>query len=246
MLASFTEMVRVGLALTSGNPYPVRMGTRAHFQTEIESLRSALVEMASLVLAQVEHAVRAWDEVDAAAAAEVIAGDEQVDDRCLELDQRIFNIQVLEAPVASDLRLLHVGLIAVIALERVGDLAVSIATLASAVPREGAVPEVQSVVQRMSARAVDALAEAVQAIARGDLDLADRTVEDAKRAQALMSEVLAAIGRAPDSPETKAWTAAAVLVARHLDRVANNAAELAGRVRFLATGEAYARHSSGT
>lgn len=238
-------MVRVSLALRSGIPYPVRMGTRSHFQTEIESLRAALVEMASLVLSQVEHAVRAWDEVDAGAAAKVVAGDEQVDVRCLELDQRIFNIQVLEAPVASDLRLLHVGLIAVIALERVGDLAVSIATLASGVPPEGAVPQVQSVVHRMSARAVDALAEAVQSIARGDVDLADRTIQDARQAQALMSEVLTAVAQAPDAHETKVWTAAAVLVARHLDRVANNAAELAGRVRFLATGEAYARRAPG-
>jgi phosphate transport system protein len=221
------------------------MSTRSHFQSEIESLRSALVEMASLVLGQVENAVRAWEEVDAEASAQVVAGDDQVDIHCLALDQRIFNVQLLEAPVARDLRLLHVGLIAVIALERVGDLAVSIATLAQGVPREGAVPEVQAVIHRMSARAVDALAEAVQSIARSDVDLADRTVSDARQAQALMSEVLTAIGQAPDASEAKQWMAAAVLVARHLDRVANNAAELAGRVRFLATGEAYSRRTAG-
>jgi phosphate transport system protein len=218
------------------------MATRAHFQNAIEGFRTGLVGMASLVLAQVEHAVSAWDDLDAAAAAAVIEGDEQVDDICLELDQRIFTIQVLEAPVARDMRLLHVGLIAVIALERVGDLAVSIADLATGVPPEGGVPEVQSVIRRMSARAVDALAEAVQAIARTDVELADRTIRDAKSAQALMADVLAAVSRAPASPETKTWTAAAVLLARHLDRVANNAAELAGRVRFLATGEIYSRH----
>ncbi|MEW6581636.1 MAG: PhoU domain-containing protein [Actinomycetota bacterium] len=218
------------------------MATRAHFQNAIEGFRTGLVGMASLALAQVEHAVAAWEDLDAAAAAEVIAGDEQVDDLCLELDQRIFTIQVLEAPVARDMRLLHVGLIAVIALERVGDLAVSIANLATEVPREGAVPEVQSVVRRMSARAVDALAESVQAIARTDVELAARTITDAKSAQQLMAEVLAAVSRAPDSTETRMWATAAVLVARHLDRVANNAAELAGRVRFLATGETYERH----
>lgn len=222
------------------------MGTRAHFQSEIDAFRASLVEMASLALTQVEHAVAAWDDVDAAGAAEVIAGDEQVDDRCLELDQRIFQIQILEAPVAGDMRLLHVGLISVVALERVGDLAVSIAELAGGVPREGAVPEVQAIIARMSARAIDALAEAVQAVARGDVDLADRTIADAKSAQGLMTDVLSALAQAPDSPETRAWSAAAVLVARHLDRVANNAAELAGRVRFLATGEAYSRRGGST
>jgi phosphate transport system protein len=234
-------MLRMSLARPHRSAYPSGMGTRAHFQQEIDELRSALVEMASLVLAQVEHAIQAWDDVDPAAAAEVIAGDEQVDERCLELDQRIFNIHALEAPVAGDLRLLHVGLIAVIALERVGDLAVSIAELAGGVRGEEAVPEVQAVIRRMSARAIDALAEAVQAIARGDVELADRTIADARRAQEVMDDLLAAIARPPDSPEVRTWTSAAVLVGRHLDRVANNAAELAGRVRFLVTGETYSR-----
>ena len=88
------------------------MTTRAHFQTEIMALRTGLVEMASLVLSQVERAVAAWDETDPAAAAEVTAADERIDDRCLELDQKVFSLQLLEQPVASDLRLLHVGLIA--------------------------------------------------------------------------------------------------------------------------------------
>ena len=39
------------------------------------------------------------------------------------------------------------GLIAVIALERVGDLAVAIAKAADEVPPEGAVPEVQALIR---------------------------------------------------------------------------------------------------
>jgi phosphate transport system protein len=215
--------------------------TRAHFQTEIMGLRTGLVEMASLVLAQVERSVAAWDDVDPIAAAEVIAGDDRIDDRCLELDQKVFSLQLLEAPVASDLRLLHVGLIAVIALERVGDLAVSIAKLAGSVPPEGAVPSVQSLIRRMSARSVDSLAQAVQAIARGDAELGEEAVDAANGVRLMLDDVLVAAAEAPDSPETRTWATAAVLVGRHLERVANNAAELGGRVRFLVSGELFAR-----
>lgn len=217
------------------------MTTRAHFQTEIMALRTGLVEMASLVLAQVERAVAAWDDVDPIAAAEVMAADERIDDRCLELDQKVFSLQLLEAPVASDLRLLHVGLIAVIALERVGDLAVSIAKLAGEVPPEGAVPSVQALIRRMSARAVDALAQAVQAIARGDAERGEEAVGAAQGVRLMLDDVLVAAAEAPDSPETRTWAAAAVLVGRHLERVANNAAELGGRVRFLVSGELFVR-----
>lgn len=216
--------------------------TRVHFQTEIDDFRSGLVEMASLVLAQVERAVVAWEDVDRTSAAEVVAGDEQVDERCIELDQKIFNLQLLEAPVASDLRLLHVGLIGVIALERVGDLAVAIADAASSVRPEGAEARIQSLIMRMSAHAVDVLAQAVQAIARGDVALGERARVDARGVRQMLDEVVQAVAAVPnDAAETRAWAAAAVLVARHLERVANNGAELGGRVRFLVTGEPFSR-----
>ena len=182
--------------------------TRIHFQTEMEDFRSGLVEMASLVLAQVERSVAAWDDVDPIAAAEVIAGDDQVDERCIDLDQKIFNIQLLEAPVASDLRLLHVGLIAVIALERVGDLAVAIAQAATSVRPEGAVSATQALISRMSARAVDVLASAVQAIARGDAELGERARDDAAAVRQMLDEVVATVSQSSDEPETKVWGSA--------------------------------------
>ena len=218
---------------------------RLHFQSEIESFRAGMVEMASIALAQVERAVVAWDDMDAHAAAAVIAGDDAVDERCADLDRRIFNIQLLEAPVAGDQRLLHVGLITVIALERVGDLAVAIADLVRSVRPEGSQPEVQNLIRRMSAQAVDTLALAVQAIARGDVTLGERAVEQADGVRSRLTEVMGAVARAGEEPETRSWGAAAILVARHLERVANNGAELGGRVRFLVTGEPFTRKKHG-
>jgi phosphate transport system protein len=217
------------------------MTTRISFQAEIEHFRTGLVEMASLVLSQVERAVSAWEDVDGLAADEVIRADDLVDQRCVELDQKIFSLQLLEAPVASDQRLLHVGLIAVIALERVGDLAVAISQAAKSVRPEGAVPEIQAMISRMSARAVDTLARSVQAIARSDADLGEQAAAEAVTVRQMLGDVVARVASAPDEPETRVWSATAVLVSRHLERVANNGAELGGRVRFLVSGEAFTR-----
>lgn len=215
-----------------------------HFQTEMESFRAGMVEMASVVLNQVERAVAAWETLDAVAAESVIAGDDRVDERCAELDQKIFNIQLLEAPVAADLRLLHVGLIAVIALERVGDLAVSMAELTRNQRPEATVPEIQELIQRMSSQAVDTLAVAVQAIARGDVALGERATEQAVTVRRMLGEVLEAAGTIQADPLNRSWRAASILVARHLERVANNGAELGGRVRFLVTGEPFTRKAA--
>jgi phosphate transport system protein len=220
------------------------VSSRLDFQAEIEQFRTGLVEMASLVLSHVERGVAAWEGVDAEAAGEVIASDEIVDQRCAELDQKVFSLQLLQAPVAGDQRLLHVGLIAVVALERVGDLAVAIAEAARSVRPEGAVPEIQALIARMSARAVDTLARAVQAIARGDAELGEQAAVEAATVRQMLGEVVARVAEAPDEPDTRIWSAAAVLVGRHLERVSNNGAELGGRVRFLVSGEPFTRDTA--
>lgn len=214
---------------------------RPEMVEDVQRFRLGLVEMASLVLAQVERGVAAWARVDARMANEVIDADEEVDERCATLDAAIFSLQTTAGIEVAEQRLLHVGLIATVALERVGDLAVAIAEQARGVRPEGAVPDVQTLIDRMSARGVDALANAVQAIARGDVALGEEAGNEARNVRRMLGELLEVVARAPDQPETRAWSAAAVLVGRHLERVANNGAELGGRVRFLVTGEPFSR-----
>ncbi|MCU0308802.1 MAG: hypothetical protein MUE51_13750 [Thermoleophilia bacterium] len=231
---------------TAPPPRPARSGrtlaameaARKHFRDEIDHLRQGLVEMASVVVGQVERAVDAWERRDVAQAAQVVFDDDLVDERCAALDREVFEIQLLEAPVAGDLRLLHVGLITAVALERVGDLATAIARRVRELPGAGDVGEVRSLIQRMGPRAVGALTESVQALARNDVELADQAVENARRVQGMLDQVLMAVSEAPAQGQTDhTWLASAVLVSRHLERVANNAAEIGGRVRFLVTGE---------
>jgi phosphate transport system protein len=217
------------------------------FVAELEGFRESLLEMASLVLEQVEQAVKSWEDQDAELAARVIRNDEVVDELCVTLEQRIFDIHLHDAPVAGDLRLLHVGLIATIALERVGDLAVSIARLVESVSRLADVASIQSLIRRMSTRAVDGLHQAVQAVAHGDVELGERAANEADDVRALLDQLVQAAGA--ESTEDSAagvWMASAVLVGRHLERVANNGRELGGRVRFLTTGEPFRRGSHQT
>lgn len=202
------------------------------------ALRTDLGELAALVLAQVERAVAGWDDSDASAAAAVEASDAEVDSRSAEIERRILDLHRNWSAFAGDLRLLHVGLIAAVALERVGNLGVQIARLAGSVPPpEPALDPVRELIRRMGDKAVDALADAVQAIARGDLEAGERAVRDARTVSPMLDQVLREVTRSASGPGMRAWSAAAVLVARHLERVANNAAELGARVRFLVTGD---------
>lgn len=212
--------------------------TRSDPAADFGALRDDLAELATVVLAQVERAVTGWEESDPAVAEGVEATDREVDMRSGALEERILGLHRNWATFAADLRLLHVGLIVAVALERVGNLAVQIARLAGSVPPpEEELGEVRGLVARMGERAVDALAEAVQAVARGDLTAGERAVADARSVSPMLDRVLQAVTRAPGEAPLRAWSAAAVLVARHIERVANNAAEIGARVHFLVTGE---------
>jgi phosphate transport system protein len=215
--------------------------SRVHFQSEMQDLRLGIVEMASMALNQIERATSAWENSDRALAEQVIDDDDRIDEICADLDHRIYRIQLLQAPVASDLRLLHVGLIAIVALERVGDLAVAIADLALSVRPADANPDIQATLSRMSAQAVDTLALAVQAIARSDVELGERAAGQAHLVREMLAELVTVVS-ASDSPTANSnWNATSVLVGRHLERVANNGGELGRRVNFIVTGEPYIR-----
>jgi phosphate transport system protein len=202
------------------------------------ALREDLGELATLVLAQVERAVAGWEESDESVAEIVAATDREVDARSSALEERILELHRNWSTFADDLSLLHLGLIAAVALERVGNHAVQIATLAGQVPPpEAEMSTVRGLVARMGERAVDALAESVQAIARGDIGAGERAMREARSVSPMLDGVLRAVTEAAGSPGMRAWSAAAVLVARHIERVANNAAELGARVAFLVTGE---------
>lgn len=215
--------------------------SRIHFQSEMQDLRLRIVEMASLALNQIERATAAWENADNQAAEQVIIDDDRIDEACAELDHQIYRIQLLQAPVASDLRLLHVGLITVVALERVGDLAVAIAELTRSVRPGDANPEIQATLSRMSAQAVDTLALAVQAIARSDVELGERAAIQARAVREMLYELPDVVAGAEQPLGHSAWTASAVLVGRHLERVANNGGELGRRVNFIVTGEPFRR-----
>ena len=212
------------------------MGTHSGIEGGIEDLRNGLIEVASVIVGQVEQAVDAWETRNVDLARVVIAGDDDVDARCAGLERMAFDLVLLQAPKAHDLRLIHSGLIISVALERVGDLAVAIARRVEALEPSTPVPEVDALIKRMEPRAIGALSQAVQAFTREDTGLAIVARSDARSVQDLLEEVMSAATRPHIDDASASWLANAVLLARHLERVANNAAEISGRVRFVAEG----------
>ena len=87
---------------------------RLSFQEELDRLQANLHEEADLVLRSLRGALNALEQRDVELADEVIAFDDEVDDRYLAIGQGIEQLLARQTPVAVDLRLvlatLHINL----------------------------------------------------------------------------------------------------------------------------------------
>src|SRR4051794_26014888 len=105
------------------------MTTRTHFQEELEGLERAALGGLDLVVQALDRALETVCNQDVELAGIVIADDDRIDGRYLEVHQGILSLLALQAPVAGDLRLVAALLHVIKHVERMGDQCVNMAKL---------------------------------------------------------------------------------------------------------------------
>jgi phosphate transport system protein len=213
------------------------MQTRRHFHEELKALELSLLGLGELTEQAVSKAVDLLETRDPEQAAALIAGDDIIDERYVEVENRWLELLALQTPVAGDLRLISSILHINLHLERIGDMAVNIAKLIAAtrkLPTNKTIVshllEMGDVVRRM-------VRTAMESFARRDLDLAlslpslDEPVDRLNRG--MYREVAACAG----DPELLDWAVRMMVVSRQLERVGDQAVDIAEQVAFLLTGE---------
>src|SRR5437773_11338824 len=100
---------------------------RHHFEFELQALKNRLLSMGALVEDRVDQAVVALMERRPEMVEKIIAGDDEVNELQIEIDDRCLKLIALQQPMASDLRLITAAMKINADLERIGDQAVNIA-----------------------------------------------------------------------------------------------------------------------
>lgn len=193
----------------------------------LEALRRKVLRMGSLAEAILEKAVRALAGRDAALAREVAGDDLEIDRLDVEIDEAVLRVLALQAPVANDLR--HVVACKMIAtdLERVGDLARNVAKAAIrlAAREDAALPPRLRTLADESRRL---LREAIDSFSDLDAEKAERVLREddvVDREEGLaIQEAIQTLGRNAD---LAAREVDFILVAKHLERVADHATNIA-------------------
>jgi phosphate transport system protein len=211
--------------------------TRLHYQDELRQLEESALGGLDLVGEQLTRTLEALRHQDVELAAMVIADDDRIDGRYLEVHQGILSLLALQAPVAGDLRLVAALLHVIKHVERMGDQCVNVSKL---LPLSGHEPPVRDEVLdrllQMGQLALSEVRQSKQAFASRDLALAEDLVrqdQDINRLQREIFQLAIAIG---DDADTREWAMHMTLVARCLERIGDNAVDIGEQTAFVVTG----------
>jgi phosphate transport system protein len=206
---------------------------RHHFEDDLQLLKQRLLGMGGLVEERVHQAIVALMERREDAAERVIAGDREVNDLQIEIDDRCIKLLALQQPMATDLRLITAAMKINADLERIGDQAVNIAeTALRLLPQPPLKPLID--IPRMAENAEAMTRDALDAFVRKDAALARRVLARDDEVDQLKDQVFRVLlTYMMADPGTIERALGLILISRNLERIADHATNVAEDVIFL-------------
>lgn len=208
-----------------------------HLVKEIDKLKKNILSLSAMVEESVQKAVKAIETRDTNLAKVIVEFDQEIDKREVDVEEDCLKILALHQPVAIDLRFIVAILKINSDLERIGDLAVNIAKRAFNIANFEK-PDYSFDFSTMAQKSILMLKKALDSLVNMDADLArevgaaDDEVDTMKRQ--IVFQVKDAIGKQPSQTEQYLQY---MSIARHLERVADHAANIAEDVLYMIEGE---------
>jgi phosphate transport system protein len=212
------------------------------FDAELENFRSHLLQMGERAIDQTRQAMQALTTGDIPLADRVIKADDELDKLEVQIDDEAIRYMTLRGPVASELRLIVVGMKASHDLERVGDEATGIARRARKLAIEPRL-ELYADMPRMANIALEMLRDALDCFVQEDEMKAmsvirrDPEVDNLNRLlyRRLTSFMI-------EKPDTISRALELMFISKSIERIADHATNIAEEMVFLSKGQDI-RHS---
>jgi phosphate transport system protein len=182
-----------------------------------------------------DKALRAAWNRDVSLADEVEQDDLEIDRLDVAIDEGVLKALALQAPVAADLRAVMAIKMVATDLERVGDLARNIAKSARRLAARESDRPLPAMMTSLSRASQLALRRSLDAFGSNDADLAREVLDEDDAIDEKQDEVVRAIlSDLEDHPEAGSRYVDTIFVAKHLERVADHATNIAEQVILVA------------
>ncbi len=212
------------------------MEQRAHFSKKLDDLKVKVLRMAALSETAVHKAVKAFLENDADLAEEVIMGDSAINELEDDLDNFSLELLALDQPMAIDLRTIVGGQRITVNLERLGDEAVNLAHRAMFLSTRPPLPH-NPKMEKLAHTSKAMLSDALKSYVDEDVALAFQVCRMDDRADDLNIAILRQfVSEMVTESRIVERGVHAIIGARHLERIADLATNVAESVAFIVEG----------
>jgi phosphate transport system protein len=211
--------------------------TRVEYQEELEALEQSALGGLDLVSSSLAKTLEAIEHQDVELAQLVIADDDRIDGRYLEVHQALITLLATQSPVATDLRLIASLLHVLKNIERMGDQCVNICKV---IPMTGHQPpaddEMVGLILRMGRQTRSLISQAKHSFEQRDVEMARDLVRQDDVVDDLNRECFQLALEIGDDADRREWAMTMLLAARAIERTADNAVDIGEQVAFVVTG----------
>ena len=212
------------------------MSMRSRFDEQLRQLNDALIEMAEIVKQAIAKANRALIEQDFELARQIVASDDEIDDKEKEIESFCLKLILQQQPVAKDLRLVSAVLKIITDLERIGDHATDISEITLLIGDEPHIKKLEHI-PKMAEASMKMLTESVEAFVKRDISLANEVIAYDDVVDELFETVKKdLIALIKVNAENGNQAIDLVMVAKYFERIADHATNVAEWVVFSLTG----------
>ncbi len=210
---------------------------RLDLDRQLGQLQQEVVTLAEIVEKATLRAVDALKRRDLEVSHQVIAGDDYIDQKRYEIEDRCIDLIATQQPMARDLRAIIALLHITVELERIGDYAEGIGKISVMMGEE---PPLKPLIDipRMAEKATQMLRSSMDSLVSRDVVMANQVLQDDDEVDELYDQVYRELlifmlqdPRAIQRATYLLWTA------HDLERIADRATNIAERVIFLVTGK---------
>lgn len=207
------------------------------FHDELENLSTSITQMGGLCETQLADAIDAIARRDVGLAENIVKLDAKIDALEQQVERQAVSLLALRQPLASDLRETLGALRISVDLERIGDLAKSIAKRATVVSRDVTDQNLTQGLVRMGRLSLSQLKNVLDAFSRRDANAAivvwKRDEEIDEIYNSLFRELLTYMMEDPRkiSPSTHL-----LFIAKNFERIGDHATNIAEIVTYIVTG----------
>lgn len=210
---------------------------RLDLDRQLGQLQQEVVTLAEIVEKATLRAVDALKRRDLEESHQVIAGDDYIDQKRYEIEDRCIDLIATQQPMARDLRAIIALLHITVELERIGDYAEGIGKISVMMGEE---PPLKPLIDipRMAEKATQMLRSSMDSLVSRDVVMANQVLQDDDEVDELYDQVYREllIFMLQD-PRTIQRATYLLWTAHDLERIADRATNIAERVIFLVTGK---------